>query len=76
VRPAPSQPTVSVAPSANTFDRWVGGTGPAVFFVDAVDEVYLRQRKFGDVTRALASDAYFGTREVQLVATARNGGWT
>lgn len=63
-------------PSAETFDRWLSGTAAAVLFLDAVDEVYLRQRKFRDVTRRLAKEIDFGMRDIQVVVTVRNGAWS
>jgi hypothetical protein len=47
-----------------------------VLFIDAMDEVYLRQRKFRDVVRRLALEIDFALRDLQIVVTARNGTWT
>ena len=62
--------------SADAFDQWLSSTASAVLFLDAVDEVYLRQRKFRDVTRRLAKEIDFGTRDIQIVVTVRNGAWS
>ncbi len=62
--------------SADAFDQWLSSTACAVLFLDAVDEVYLRQRKFRDVTRRLAKEIDFGTRDIQIVVTVRNGAWS
>jgi hypothetical protein len=64
------------AASAAALESWLPGTAPAVLFLDAVDEVYLRQRKFSDVTRRLAREIDFGTRDVQVIVTVRNGAWS
>ncbi len=63
-------------PSADAFDQWLSDTTSAVLFLDAVDEVYLRQRKFRDVTRRLAKEIDFATRDIQIVLTVRNGAWS
>jgi hypothetical protein len=63
-------------PSAEAFEQWLAGTASAVVFLDAVDEVYLRQRKFRDVTRRLAKEIDFATRDIQIVVTVRNGAWS
>ena len=64
------------ATSAAQFDEWLAGTRPAIVFLDAVDEVYLRSRSFRDVTRQLRKEIDFGTREAQVVVTVRNGAWS
>ena len=62
--------------SAKRLDSWRSGTSPAVLFLDAADEIYLRQRRFRDVTRRLAKELDFATREIQVVVTARTGLWS
>ncbi len=62
--------------STATFDEWLSGTSSAVLFLDAADEIYLRQRKFSDVARSLAREIDFAKRDVQVVVTARSGSWS
>ncbi len=59
----------------DTFDRWLATATPLILFVDAVDELALRNKGLKDLLRRLESAIDFGIRDVQLVLTARQGWW-
>ncbi len=66
----------SVLGRRREIEAWLAGSGPGVLFVDAVDEVHLRQRDLKDVVRRLGNEVDLGSRAVQLVLTARTGVWS
>src|SRR5437899_855005 len=55
---------------------WRASTSSLTLFVDAVDELHLRQRTIRDVLRRLETDLDLATRTAQLIFSARNGGWS
>ncbi|MDB4956297.1 MAG: uncharacterized protein JWO36_3866 [Myxococcales bacterium] len=60
---------------ATAFDAWIDGSGPAIIFVDAVDELALRHRSLLDVLRKVGVGAPLSRRDVQLVIAVRSGTW-
>lgn len=63
------------AQEADAFTAWRASTETLTLFVDAVDELYLRQRTIRDVLRRLEK-IDLATRNAQLVFSARNGSWS
>jgi len=57
------------------FDAWLATSEPAILFVDAVDELALRNKNLYDLIRRLDSAVPFADREIQLVLTVRTGSW-
>lgn len=66
----------SVLGQRSELETWRAGSEPGVLFVDAVDEVHLKQRDLRDVVRRLGNEVDLGSRAVQLVLTARTGAWS
>ena len=56
-------------------DDWLKTADPAILFVDAIDELALRQKNLGDLIRKLDAGIPFSQRTVQLVVTSRTGMW-
>jgi hypothetical protein len=57
------------AENRDRLDAWLRTTEPAILFVDAVDELALRQKNLGDLIRKLDAGIPFSQRTVQLVLT-------
>jgi hypothetical protein len=64
------------ADDSRVFDAWTQETRRLLFFIDAVDELYLRRRSVSDLLRRLEREIAPESRPVRLVLSARNGSWT
>jgi hypothetical protein len=58
-------------------DRWLAAASePLHFFIDAVDELHQRHRRFSDLARKLSQDQRVDFGSVSIVVSACTGAWT
>jgi hypothetical protein len=64
------------AADAQIFSAWTQESRELLFFIDALDELYLRRKSVADLFRRLEREIALETRPVRFVLSARNGSWT
>ena len=64
------------AQDRNALDAWTRSSARLTLFVDAVDELHLRQRHLRDVLRRLEAGLDLSRGTVLPVFSARNGSWS
>jgi hypothetical protein len=58
------------------YRAWANRADPLVFFIDAIDELYLRSRQASDLFRRLQREIDLPARPIRFVFSARTGSWT
>ena len=72
-----ASPEMDLYPEEKTaFTSLLDSPTAGVLFVDALDELHLRQHTFEELFRKLEQEVNFDVHPIRLVFSARNGAWT